>query len=106
MGGAFAIDLLLVNLASNTCSFMPPSPWTLLSLWAVAVVGALAAFPLLLLYQVWALKHGLRAWSVLSTGEGEVSSPAWRQGWWWLLISFVVFFVGVIVNNWIQQLFS
>ena len=72
----------------------------------MAVIGALVAMLLLLLYEGWAVRHGFRAWSVVALGDGEVTSPAWRKLWWWVLLSFAVLLGGVLASAIIQRALS
>ncbi len=76
IGGVTALAIPLVNWLSSTCSVMNPSVWLGVSLWAVVVAGIALGMLLVLLYEGWAVRHGYRAWSVLSAGEGEVSTPS------------------------------
>jgi hypothetical protein len=104
MGAITAVATPLVNLASNICSMMPVSPWILGSIWTIVIAGACLAVLLLMLFHGWAVRRGTRSWSVLATGNGEVIYPSWRQGWWWLLISFAFLICGVFASILIQQL--
>ena len=85
IAGVTALAMPLVDWLSSTCSVMNPSIWLVVSLWAVVVAGAALGMLLVLLYEAWAVRHGQRAWSVLTSGEGEVSTPGWRRLWWWTL---------------------
>lgn len=53
-------------------------------------------------FETWAVRRGFQAWSILAAGEGEVVSAPWRQEWWWILLSYVALFGGVIVNSFLQ----
>lgn len=83
---------------------MNPSIWLAVSLWAVVVAGAALGMFLVWLYAGWAVHHGYRALSVLSAGEGEVSTPGWRKLWWWLLLSFAALVGGLVASNLIQHM--
>lgn len=104
IAGIFALAMPLVNWLSSTCSMMEPSPWTQVSLWAMTVAGALLGMLLVLLYEAWAMRHGHRAWSTLTSGEREVSCPGWRRLWWWILLSIAAPIVGVMLSNLIQSM--
>jgi hypothetical protein len=104
MAGVFALATPLVNWLSSTCLMMEPSPWTLVSLWAAVVAGAVLGLLLVILYEGWAVRRGYRAWSTLTSGDGEISTPGWRRLWWWILLSFVVMIGGIIANNLLQQI--
>jgi len=103
-GGINALAAPLVNWISRTCSLMPLSPWVVVSLWTMTVTGALVAMVPLLLYEGWAVRRGFRAWSILAGPGGEVTSPSWRQQWWWILLSFAGLFGGVVASAVIQRL--
>lgn len=104
MGGVFALAIPLVNGLSHTCLVIPISIWFIMSLWAVTAAGACLALVLLLLYEGWAVKHGNYAWIRLAFGEGEVTTPAARRAWWWILISIGAVIAGVIASNLIRQI--
>ncbi len=104
IAGIFALAMPLVNWLSNTCSMMEPSPWTLVSLWAVVIAGAVLGLLLILLYELWAVRRGYTAWSVLTSGDGEVSSPGWRRLWWWILLSIAAPIGGIMLSNLIQSM--
>lgn len=104
MAGINTLSAPLVNWISNTCSIIPMSLWTVLSMWAIVVAGTIVAIPILMLYESWSVRHGFRAWSTLADGDGKVSTPTRRMLWWWFLLSFVVLFGGIIASAWIQQL--
>jgi hypothetical protein len=104
MACVFALATPLVNWLSSTCLMMEPSPWTLVSLWAAVVAGAVLGLLLVILYEGWAVRRGFRAWSVLASAEGEVSTPPWRKLWWWILLGFAAMIGGVIANNLLQQI--
>jgi hypothetical protein len=104
MAGVFALATPLVDWLSRTCSLLEPSPWTLASLWAAVIAGAVLGLLLVILYEGWAVRRGFRAWSVLASAEGEVSTPPWRKLWWWILLGFAAMIGGVIANNLLQQI--
>jgi formate hydrogenlyase subunit 3/multisubunit Na+/H+ antiporter MnhD subunit len=66
--------------------------------WAITVLGALAGGILIFLYEHWAVKRGFQAWSILEGNEEQVNTPSWRKLWWWILLSFVVLFIGLIAG--------
>jgi hypothetical protein len=104
IAGVLALAMPLVNWLSSTCSMMEISLWTVVSLWSVVVAGAVPGLLLILLYESWAVRRGFTAWSVLTSGEGEVSMPSWRKLWWWILLSFAAVIGGVVVNILIQSM--
>lgn len=103
MGGLFLLAFPLVNLSLLTCTILPLNPWTLAVWWGLAVVGALVAIIPLLVYEWWAARRGFHAWVVLASGEGEITTPAWRELWWWILLSLVTLLAGIAVGVMIQQ---
>ena len=106
MGGIAALTTPLVNRISNTCSFMPLSLWPMVSIWTTVIAGACAGILLLMLYEGWAVRRGFQAWSVLASGDSEVSTAPWRRLWWWILLSIIAPFGGVLVSKVIQQALS
>ncbi len=71
--------------------------WMVVTWWAFAVLGALAGFFLLGPFELWNVHRGYRAWSHLALGETDFASAPWRKSWWWILLSFVALFCGVVV---------
>jgi hypothetical protein len=67
--------------------------------WAIAVLGALLSGLLLFLYESWAVRRGYRAWSVLAWRDGTVQSPSWRTLRWWVLLSCLALFAGLVANG-------
>lgn len=106
MAGITAVALPLASLSPRICSFFPLPLWTVTALWAVVALGALVGGLLLLIFERWAVRRGFRAWSVLASAEGEVVSPPWRNLWWWILLSYVALFGGIVVNAFVGQLLS
>jgi hypothetical protein len=99
MVGTFVLAMRLVNWITSTCSMMQPTLWSFVSLWAAVAVGACLGLLIILLYEVWAVHHGFRAWSVLAMGTGEVGTPPWRMLWWWVLLSIAVLLGAVILGT-------
>jgi hypothetical protein len=106
MAGVSAVAAPLVSTSLRTCSLFPSPGWAMGTLWAIVVVGALMGGLLLLIYESWAVRRGLQAWRVLALGESEVRSPPWRMLWWWIPLSFVALFGGVVASVILQQLTS
>jgi hypothetical protein len=98
MVGTFVLALRLVNWITSTCSLMEPTLWAVVSLWVAVAVGACLGLLIILLYELWVVHHGFRAWSVLALGTGEVSTPPWRKVWWWVLLSIAVLLGAVIIG--------
>jgi hypothetical protein len=99
MAAIFALATPLANMSVQ----MPLPPWTVAAWWAFAVLGALLAMLLLLLYEGWSVRRGYQCWTTLAWGEGEVTSAPWRKLWWWLLLSFAALLGGVVGYVFIQQ---
>lgn len=104
MAGLFVLAFPMVNISLQTCSIIPLNPWTLSVWWGFAVLGALVAMVLLLFYESWAARRDFRAWAILAAGDGEITTPAWRVLWWWILLSLVTLFAGVAAGVMIQQI--
>jgi len=102
--GGLALATPLVNWFFQAYGFMTLFSWALVALFMIVAAGAVVAILLLLLYEGWAVRRGFRAWGVLMSGEGEVSTPSWRKLWWWILLSFVVPFGGVFASMWLTHL--
>jgi hypothetical protein len=99
MAGTFMLGLRLVNWITSTCSLVELTLWNMMSTWVAVVVGACLGMLIVLLYEVWAVHHGFRAWSVLALGTGEVSTPPWRKLWWWILLSYILLIGAIIVGR-------
>jgi hypothetical protein len=100
--GLVAITLPLINWQLDRCGFGGVSA---LVWWPSAVPGALVSGLLLFVYHIWAVGHGFAAWSMVISGSAErgggVSDkphPTWRRLWLWILLSFVVLVVGMILG--------
>lgn len=99
IAGILAPGIALANLSVQ----MPLPPWIAVVWWASAVAGALPAMLLLLPYEAWAVRRGLRAWSALASGEGEVVTVPCRKLWWWILLSWAVLIGGMNVQRLLLQ---
>ena len=99
MAGIFVLALRLVNWITSTCSMMQPTVWTLVSLLFAITAGACLGLLIILLYELWVVHNGFRAWRVLALGTGEVSTPTWRKLWWWVLLSIIVLLGVVIIGT-------
>jgi choloylglycine hydrolase len=102
LAGLLAISLPLVNRHLGYCGF---STLTILSWWAIVVVGALGGGLLLSAYHAWGVRRGFAAWSALLWDAGEVdddttavSSPSWRRLWLWILLSFGILVAGIVLG--------
>jgi len=98
MGGIFPVSMVLVNRTIAMSQLIPLSPWIVMTWWAITVLGALAGGLFTFLYEYWAVKRGYQAWNVLAGNEGDVITPGWSKLWWWVIISVLVIFAGLIVG--------
>ncbi len=106
MAGINVVAIPLVNQSIRICSILPLSAWTVMIWWAIAVLGALVGGLLLFFYEYWVVKGGFQAWSVLVWREGEVRTPSWRKLWWWILLSYLVFFGGLVAGVILNKLLT
>ena len=106
MAGINLVAMPLVNQSIRVCSVLPLSARTVMTWWAIVVVGALVGGLLLSFYESWAVGRGFQAWSVLASSRGEVRSPSWRELWWWILLSYVALLGGLASGVILQQLLT
>jgi hypothetical protein len=98
LGGIIPVALPLVNKSLNMSLLLPLSPLSVMTWWAIVVLGALPGGLLIFLFQRWAIKKEYRSWSVLATGDGEIVIPKCRKLWWWILISMGILFAGLLIG--------
>ena len=98
LGGIIPVALPLVNKSLNMSLLMPLSPLSVMTWWAIVVMGALPGGFLIFLFQCWAIKKEFRSWTILTAGEGEIIIPKWRNLWWWILISMGILFTGQFIS--------
>jgi len=98
LAGTFAISMPLVSKSLNISQLLPLSPWAVVTWWAIVVLSALFGGLLIFFYERWAVKRSFVAWSILAGNPGKVITPSWRRLWWWILISSVVLFAGLITG--------
>jgi len=98
LGGIIPVALPLVNKSLNMSLLMPLSPLSVMTWWAIVVLGALPGGFLIFLFQRWATKKEFRSWTVLTAGEWEIMIPKWRNLWWWILISMGILFAGFLIG--------
>jgi hypothetical protein len=103
MAGLFLLAFPLVNMSVQTCLINPLNPWTLSVWWGLAVLGALIGMVFLLVYEAWIARRDFHAWAILASGEGKLATPAWRDLWWWILLSLVTLLAGIAAGVIIQQ---
>jgi hypothetical protein len=98
MGGIIPVALPLVNKSLNMSLLMPLSPLSVMTWWAIVVLGALPGGFLIFLFQRWAIKKEFRSWTILTSGDGEIMIPNWGKLWWWILISMGILFAGLFIG--------
>ncbi len=98
MGGMIVVVLPMVNQSLRICTILPLSAWTVMTCWAIIVLGAVLGGLLLLIYDFWAVRRGFQAWSVLAWKEGEVRTPSWRKLRWWILLSYLAILGGLVAG--------
>jgi len=100
LAGLLAISAPLVKIHLNVCGF---SAWTVVSWWAMNVLGAAGGGLPLTVYHAWAVRRGFAAWSTpfgdakQPGGATAVSSPPWRHLWLWVVLSFVALLAGIVL---------
>jgi len=98
LGGIIPVALPLVNKSLNMSLLIPLSPLSVMTWWAIVVLGALPGGFLIFLFQRWAIKKDFRSWTVLTSGDGEIMIPKWRNLWWWILISIGILVAGLMIG--------
>jgi len=104
MAGISVAAIPLVQRSLRICPAPPLSGWTVVTWWAVAVLGTLPGAAFLFLYERWAVGRGFRAWSALAGGAGEAGTPPWRRLWWWIPLSYVALAAGIAAGALLQSL--
>ena len=98
LGGIIPVALPLVNKSLNLSLLLPLSPLSVMTWWAIVVLGALPGGFLIFLFQRWAIKKEFWSWSVLTDVDRELMIPKWGNLWWWLLISMGILFAGFLIG--------
>jgi hypothetical protein len=98
LGGIFPVSMVLVNRTIAMSQVIPLSPWIVMTWLAIIVAGSLIGGIFIFLYEHWAVKRGYQAWNVFAGNEGDVITPGWSKIWWWVIISVLVIFAGLIVG--------
>jgi hypothetical protein len=98
LGGIIPVALPLVNKSLNMSLLMPLSPLSVMTWWAIVVLGALPGGLLISLFQRWAIKKEYRSWTIITSGDGEITIPKWRNLWLWILISMGILFAGLMIG--------
>jgi hypothetical protein len=92
----------LVNKSINMSLLIPLSSFAVMTWLAIVVLGAIVGGSLILLYEYWAVKKGYSAWIVLTGKNGEVTTPAFRE-LWWFLISIIILIGGLSIRIILQK---
>lgn len=98
LGGIIPIAMPLVNKSLNMSLLLPLSPLAVLTWWATVVLAALLGGLLIFLFELWVVKRGFQAWITLTRSDGEIIIPKWSKLWWWILISIVILFAGLLIG--------
>jgi hypothetical protein len=98
LAGIFPVAMPLENMSLAMSQIIPLSPWIVLTWWAITVLGSLAGGLLIFTYENWAVKRGYQAWHVFAGNDGEVITPGWSKSWWWMIISVLIIFAGLMVG--------
>ena len=98
LGGIFPVSMVLVNRTIAMSQLIPLSPWIVLTWLTIIVAGSLIGGIFVFFYECWAVKRGYQAWDVFAGNEGEVTTPQWGKVWWWLIISVLIIFAGLIIG--------
>jgi len=98
LAGIFPVTMPLVNKSLMMSQIIPLSPWIVMTWWAITVLGSLAGGLLVFLYESWAVRRGYQAWNIFAGNEGEVTTPGWSKVWWWLIISVLILFAGLVIG--------
>lgn len=96
LGGIFPLAMPLVNKTIAMSQLIPLSPWIVMTWLLIIVTGSIIGGIFIFFYETWALKRGYRAWTVFSGYDGEVMTPGWGEIWYWLIISILILFAGLI----------
>jgi len=98
LAGIFPVSMVLVNKTITMSQIIPLSPWIVLTWLTIIVAGSLIGGIFVFFYEYWAIKRGYQAWNVFAVNEGEVTTPGWREIWWWVIISVLIHFAGLITG--------
>ncbi len=98
LGGIIPVAMLLVNKSLHMSLLSPLSPIAVMTWWAIVVLGALPGGLFIFIFEHWEVKRNYRSWSVLEGTEGEFIIPSLKKVWWWILISIVILFAGMVAG--------
>jgi MFS family permease len=103
MAGIIIITMPGLNLAINTCRFLPPTVFSILVIWFIVGLGGFIAALLIFFFEKWTVKRGYLAWSSTIEKSLETKTQSWKQLWWCVIICLVVLFLGIFagisINN-------
>jgi hypothetical protein len=98
LAGISPVAMLLVNKSLNMTLLIPLSPLAVLTWWAIVVLGALIGGFIIFLFEYWEVKKGFRSWTILAGNDGGFSIPPFRKIWWWIPLSMVIVFAGLMTG--------
>ena len=98
LAGIFPVSMVLVNKTLAMSQIIPLSPWIVMTWSAIIIAGSLIGGLFIFFYEHWAVKRGYQAWIVFAGSEKEVTTPKWSKIWWWMLISILILFAGIIAG--------
>jgi hypothetical protein len=98
LAGIFPVSMVLVNRTLAMSQIIPLSPWIVMTWCAITVAGSLIGGLFIFIYEYWAVKRGYQAWNVFAGNKGEVNTPGLSKIWWWIIISLLILFAGLIAG--------
>jgi hypothetical protein len=106
IGGIGIVAMPLANFSLRICAIFPPSAWTIIIWWVIAAVGSLTGILMVSLYEIWAVKSGSGAWSILAFRQTGAKTPSLRKMWWWIPLSYVALVIGFAIGVAIWQVLA
>jgi len=98
LGGMIPVAMPMINKSLDMSLLMPLSPLSLMTWWAITLLGALPGGLLISLFQRHAVVNGLRFWTVLAGEENDIAFPAWGKLWWWIPVSIIILIAGLTIG--------
>jgi hypothetical protein len=93
--GISLLGMPMVRQSIQYCPVFPPSVMTVIILWVIVGVGALAGAIFLFAFEYWSVLRGSRGWSAITTKEVSLVCGPWSKLWWWIIISYVILFAAL-----------
>ena len=103
VGGIGAFAMPMVNKSLSVCAILPLSAWTIVMFWLIAAFGSVVGCILVYFYELWPVRRGYQAWNISLRNRGKITTAPFRKLWWWIIISYVVMFAGLVVGVISQQ---